>query len=81
MRGGEEGGCGVSANDNSCAHHVTWSPAQINFGDLSPYLTYVNIGTMGSASVPYYRKSFIVYFFGGLLCVGHSFVYVVHFYF
>ncbi len=33
MRGG--GGCGVSANENSCAHG-----AQINFGDLhvTPYL-------------------------------------------
>jgi len=29
------GGCGVSANKYSCAHG-----AQINFGDLSPYLTY-----------------------------------------
>jgi hypothetical protein len=23
---GEGGSCGVSANENSCAHHVTWSP-------------------------------------------------------
>ncbi len=30
------GGCGVSANDYSC---TLW--AQINFGDLAPYLTYV----------------------------------------
>ncbi len=29
------GGCGVSANEYSCAHG-----AQINFGDLTPYLTY-----------------------------------------
>ncbi len=34
MRGG--GGCGVSANECSCAHG-----AQINFGDQTPYLTYV----------------------------------------
>jgi hypothetical protein len=27
--------CGVSANEYSCAHG-----AQINFGDLTPYLTY-----------------------------------------
>ncbi len=33
---GGGGGCGVSANDYSCAHG-----AQINFGDLTPYLTYV----------------------------------------
>ncbi len=33
-RGGEEG-FGVSVNDYSCAHG-----AQINFGDLTPYLTY-----------------------------------------
>jgi hypothetical protein len=35
---GEGGNCGVSANEYSCAHHVTWS--QINVGDLTPYLTY-----------------------------------------
>jgi hypothetical protein len=29
------GVCGVSANEYSCAHG-----AQINFGDLTPYLTY-----------------------------------------
>jgi hypothetical protein len=29
------GGCGVSTNEYSCAHG-----AQINFGDLTPYLTY-----------------------------------------
>ncbi len=29
------GGCGVSANEYSFAHG-----AQINFGDLTPYLTY-----------------------------------------
>jgi hypothetical protein len=23
------GGCGVSANENSCAHHVTWSPSKL----------------------------------------------------
>jgi hypothetical protein len=34
--GGErEGGCGVSADVQLC----TWSP-KINFGDLTPYLTY-----------------------------------------
>jgi hypothetical protein len=33
---GEGGGCGVSANDYSCAQ----LGAQINFGDLTPYLTY-----------------------------------------
>jgi hypothetical protein len=36
MGGG--GVCDVSANENSCAHHVTWS--QINFEDLPPYLAY-----------------------------------------
>jgi hypothetical protein len=34
MRG--KGGCGVSAIEYSCAHG-----AQINFGDLTPYFTYV----------------------------------------
>jgi hypothetical protein len=37
MRGGGGGSCGVSANEYSCAHHVTWSPNK----DLLPYLTYV----------------------------------------
>ncbi len=32
--GGESWSCGVSANEYSCAHG-----AQINFGDLTPYLT------------------------------------------
>jgi hypothetical protein len=32
---GEGGDCGVSANEDSCAHG-----AQINFGDPTPYLTY-----------------------------------------
>jgi hypothetical protein len=31
------GGCGISANEYSCAHG-----AQINFGDLTSYLTYAN---------------------------------------
>ncbi len=35
MSGGESGSCGVSANEYSCAHG-----AQINLGDLTPYLTY-----------------------------------------
>jgi hypothetical protein len=26
---GEGGGCGVSANEYSCAHHVTWSPNKL----------------------------------------------------
>jgi hypothetical protein len=33
--GGMGEGCGVSANEYSCANE-----AQINFGDLTPYLTY-----------------------------------------
>ena len=27
--GGEGVGCGVSANKNSCTHHVTWSPNKL----------------------------------------------------
>jgi hypothetical protein len=37
---GEGGSCGVSANENSCTHHVTWSPNKL--GDLPLYLTYVD---------------------------------------
>jgi hypothetical protein len=36
--GGWRGGCGVSANENSCTVHM--DGAQINFGDLTTYLTY-----------------------------------------
>ncbi len=36
----EGGSCEVLANEYSCTH---W--AQINFGDLTPYLTYVYLGT------------------------------------
>ncbi len=39
MRGGR-GDCGASANEYCCVHHVTWRGAQINFEDLTPYLTY-----------------------------------------
>ncbi len=35
MRGGGRVAGGVSANEYSCAHGT-----QINFGDLTPYLTY-----------------------------------------
>ncbi len=36
--GGVEGVCGVSANEYSCSHG-----AQINFGDLTLYLTYARV--------------------------------------
>jgi hypothetical protein len=36
--GGGGGGCGISANEYSCAHG-----AKINFGDLTPYLTYAQV--------------------------------------
>ncbi len=36
---GEEGSCRVSANEYSCRHMVT-DKAQLNFGDLTLYLTY-----------------------------------------
>jgi hypothetical protein len=42
--GGEGGSCGVSANKYSCA-----DGAQINFGDLTPYLTYGQDGADLSA--------------------------------
>jgi hypothetical protein len=38
MGGGGEGGCVASANEYSCARHVTWSPNKL-FRDLSPFLT------------------------------------------
>ncbi len=40
--GGRGGGCGVSDNKYSCAHG-----AQINFGDLPPYLTYAVLQKFG----------------------------------
>jgi len=42
MRGRGLGVVGASANEYSCAHG-----AQINFGDLTPYLTYGYKGSMG----------------------------------
>jgi hypothetical protein len=43
------GGCGVSAIEYSCAHHVTWSPNKL-FVYLPLYLTYVaNLGKDGGA--------------------------------
>jgi hypothetical protein len=40
-------GFGVSANEFSCAHG-----AQINFGDLAPYLTYANHPSAKTAILP-----------------------------
>ncbi len=40
------GGCGASANENSCAHG-----AQRNFGDLTPYLTYAIFCLDGATSM------------------------------
>jgi hypothetical protein len=37
---GEEGSCGVSANEYSCAHHGIWSPNKL-WRSTSAYLTYV----------------------------------------
>ncbi len=34
----DRGSCGVSANENSCAHRVTWSPNKL--WRSPPYLTY-----------------------------------------
>ncbi len=51
--GGEGGGCGVSANEYSCAHHVTWSPNKLRGSThVSPYLTYVPTGTLLPSSQP-----------------------------
>jgi hypothetical protein len=38
---GEGGSCWVSAKENSCAHHVTWSPNKLWRSTVPPYLTYV----------------------------------------
>jgi hypothetical protein len=44
---GGRGGCGVSANEYNCTHG-----AQINFEDLTPYLTYCMIhGQCGSLPI------------------------------
>ncbi len=36
------GVCGVWANENSCAHHVTWSPNRLWRSNFILYLTYAN---------------------------------------
>jgi hypothetical protein len=35
---GGGGGCGVSANEYSCAHHVTWSPNKLRRSTIPQYL-------------------------------------------
>jgi hypothetical protein len=37
---GEGGNCGVSANEYSFAHHVTWSPNKLWRATVPPYFTY-----------------------------------------
>ncbi len=51
------GSCGVSANEYSCAH-----VAQINFGDITPYLTYGILGRDG-----YFARSPITEFSLGVV--------------
>jgi hypothetical protein len=36
---GGGGSCGVSANEYTCAHHVTWSPNKLWRSNYSTYLT------------------------------------------
>jgi hypothetical protein len=43
MRAQMRGGCGVTANEYNCAHG-----AQIDFADITPYLTYASGFPMGS---------------------------------
>jgi hypothetical protein len=70
---GKGGSCGVSANEYSCAHGTKY---QINFGDLTQYLTYAF-----SACVPVFlAKCFIGYSFS-ILKVGGSTPLVFTFYF
>ncbi len=40
--GGMRGGGVAGSQQMSTAVHITWHRTQINFGDLLPYLTYVN---------------------------------------
>jgi hypothetical protein len=44
---GKRGDCGVSANENSCAHHVTWSP--------NIFLRSNSIFNLWSSLYPYHR--------------------------
>jgi hypothetical protein len=59
MRGGG-GCCGVSANENSCAHHVTWSPNKLCRSN-----SIFNLWTKGSTIVilKINSKSIILFFF------------------
>jgi hypothetical protein len=50
MRGG--GGCGVAANENSCTHHVKWSPNELWRSN--------SIFNLGLNSIRYVVKSVIL---------------------
>jgi hypothetical protein len=50
--------CGGSSNENSCAHG-----AQINFGDLTSYLTYL-LGTASSIWRGVFLLKFLSYLYG-----------------
>jgi hypothetical protein len=45
---GGGGGCGVSADEYSCAHG-----AQISFGDLTPYLTLAWVPKQSGFGIPW----------------------------
>jgi hypothetical protein len=53
---GEGGSCGVSASEYSCTHG-----AQINFGDLTPYLTYGVSDTIETTCCVAFADMFNVY--------------------
>jgi hypothetical protein len=54
---GEEGGCGVSANENSCAHRVTWSPNKFGRSNsifnlwITVYTEYCTIESVPSSEI------------------------------
>jgi hypothetical protein len=63
---------GSHSQPRSTAVHITWHGAQINFGDLPPYLTYVPIRTLILSSQPTGGR-FYVWVGPGIACLLEPF--------
>jgi hypothetical protein len=67
MGGGGGASCGVSANEYSCAHG-----AQINFGDLTPYLTYAPLPPPRLSANTARKAPFRSFLLAFLLCLERT---------
>jgi hypothetical protein len=53
-------GCGVSANENICAHHVTWSPNKL--WRSNSIFNLFNLSSTFEKKSVFYQRSFVVQF-------------------